>query len=133
MSTKKTHTKSGGGGAKSAGSRSLKAPKKNLKLPKKTSATPAQKSPAAFSLPATSDITTVADIHKHTLKISKSHSALTVDAAAVQKITAPCVQVLVAASVAFKGQNFRIQNPSPAVEEAFTLLGLAKQLKEWRL
>ncbi len=132
MSTKKTHTKSGGGSAKSTGSRSLKSPKKNLKLPKKTPSTPTPKSPAAFSLPATSDITTVVDIHKQILKISTSHTAIAINAAAVQKITAPCVQVLVAASGTFQNQNFRIQNPSPVVEEAFALLGLAKQLKEWR-
>jgi len=60
-----------------------------------------------------------------------SGTGMTIDGSAVQRISSPCLQVLVAGAAAFAkagGPSMTIANPSAALLETVTLLGLKDAL-----
>ena len=83
------------------------------------------------SLPAVADL-----LQADTLKMQLEHglasgSEMTIDASAVQRISSPFLQVLVAGVVAFAkagGPSLTISNPSAAFLETVSTLGLKDTL-----
>ncbi len=59
---------------------------------------------------------------------------LVLDASRVERLTTPCIQVLLAAGHAAEKENahFKLQNPSQALTASLTDLGLGAELKRWR-
>ncbi|GLQ06964.1 STAS domain-containing protein [Sneathiella chinensis] len=58
-----------------------------------------------------------------------------VDAATVETLTTPCLQVLLSLdkSLTEDGRTLILTNPTPAVTQAFDDLGLEEVLKKWSL
>lgn len=84
-----------------------------------------------ISLPAVADLTQAAALKEQLERGLMSGSGIVVDAAAVQRISSPCLQVLVAAAAAFEktgGQSFTIADPSAALLETVSMLGLKDAL-----
>ena len=59
---------------------------------------------------------------------------LLLDASDVERVSTPCVEVLVSAykTCADSGQSFHISNSSQVLVDAFEALGLDEQFKGWR-
>ncbi len=68
------------------------------------------------------------------LELLNSDGNLEISADDVERVSTPCIEVLVAASAAFgeTGRGFHIRNPSDAFCDAFGALGLAHRLEMWR-
>lgn len=87
----------------------------------------------AFTLPSSITIETIETLLGDLNKLSLSGNGLTVDAAQVEIITTPGVQVMLALGKSFAhlGGKLTISQPSSAFTQAFTALGLGVQLTEW--
>jgi len=59
---------------------------------------------------------------------------LVIDGSDVERVSTPCIEVLVAASSAFGegGRNFVLDQPSPPLCDALEALGLADRIELWR-
>jgi anti-anti-sigma regulatory factor len=85
-----------------------------------------------LTLSAVSDL-----VQAGSLKASIEHGlgagrGLRIDASSVQRISSPCLQVLIAGVAAFAtkgGPSLMIENPSAPFLEAATVLGLAEALR----
>jgi chemotaxis protein CheX len=83
-------------------------------------------------LPAVADLTEAGPLKQNLEKALASGTGLTVDASAVQRISSPCLQVLVAGVAAFAkagGAALSISNPSEAFRETASVLGLMNALE----
>jgi anti-anti-sigma regulatory factor len=83
-------------------------------------------------LPAVADLTEAGPLKQRLEQALASGSGLTVDASAVQRISSPCLQVLVAGMAAFAkagGASLSISNPSEAFRETASVLGLMNALE----
>ncbi|NIJ47824.1 STAS domain-containing protein [Rhizomicrobium electricum] len=83
-------------------------------------------------LPAVADLTEAGPLKQRLEQALGSGIGLTVDASAVQRISSPCLQVLVAGMTAFAkagGAALSISNPSEAFRETATVLGLMNALE----
>jgi chemotaxis protein CheX len=84
------------------------------------------------TLPAVADLTEAGPLKQHLEKALASGNGLTVDASAVQRVSSPCLQVLVAGVTAFAnagGASLSISNPSEAFRETASVLGLMNALE----
>jgi chemotaxis protein CheX len=61
--------------------------------------------------------------------INSKKKVISVDASQVQRVTTPCIQVLVAADsyAASKKKEFRLLQPSPYLQQALADMGLATE------
>jgi chemotaxis protein CheX len=86
----------------------------------------------AFALPAILDITKAQELRGHMVD-RLNGGAVLVDASAVDRVSTPCIQVLLAAarSVELAGTSFRIDNASAALRAALADLGLQAEFKNW--
>ena len=60
---------------------------------------------------------------------------LAVDAASIERMSTPCIQVLIAAATAMKDTDtaFTLMSPSDAFIDSFNELGLFPVLKQWNI
>ena len=60
---------------------------------------------------------------------------LIIEAGSVERLTTPCIQVLLAAAEALKeaGISFTLSKPSEAFVDSFNELGLFPALKQWNI
>jgi chemotaxis protein CheX len=86
----------------------------------------------AFALPAILDITKAQELRGHMVD-RLNGSAVLLDASAVDRVSTPCIQVLLAAaqSAELAGTSFRIANASAALWAALADLGLQAEFKNW--
>jgi len=52
----------------------------------------------------------------------------------VERVSTPCIEILVAAAAAFNdgGRGFELQSPSPSLCDSFEAVGLADRIELWR-
>jgi anti-anti-sigma regulatory factor len=86
----------------------------------------------AFALPAILDITKAQELRGHMVD-RLNVGPLVVDASAVDRVSTPCIQVLLAAarSADGAGTSFRIADASEALRAALVDLGLQTVFKHW--
>ena len=93
---------------------------------------PSNKERPLVSLPPIANLTAAADIKQSLVDALDSGKGVEIDASAVQNITSPCWQVLVAAAKSFgesaTAMPFHVTKASPAFIEAATTLGIAQVL-----
>lgn len=85
-----------------------------------------------LSLPAVVDLLQAGAIKAQLERALANGGGVTVDASAVQRISSPCLQVLVAGANAFAkagGPSMTIASPSPAFLETVSTLGLTEALR----
>jgi anti-anti-sigma regulatory factor len=83
-------------------------------------------------LPAVADLTEAGPLKQRFEQALTNGNGLTVDASAVQRISSPCLQVLVAGVAAFAkagGAELAICDPSEAFKETASTLGLMNALR----
>lgn len=111
--------------------------KKNIKKPvkKATRKTARKKSTGAFKLGASLDIShaerVCAEMRKY---ISKAKGKIILDASEVERITTPCIQILLSVAHLSKrdGLSFKVSSPTDVFCTAMEDIGLSDELKEWR-
>lgn len=84
-----------------------------------------------LSLPAVADLVEAGPLKARLEQALATGAVLTVDASAVQRISSPCLQVLVAGVVSFAkagGPSLVIEEPSEAFSETVSTLGLMDAL-----
>lgn len=78
------------------------------------------------------DISKAADLRDLLADALAKHQAISIDASAVERITSPCVQVLLSTAMLLEKNSLPFYlNPSEAMQEAFSLLGLSTTLEQW--
>jgi chemotaxis protein CheX len=85
-----------------------------------------------ITLPAVADLVEAGPLKAQIEQHLVAGSGLQLDASAVQRISSPCLQVLVAGVTAFSkagGPSLVIAEPSPAFLETATALGLGEALR----
>ncbi|HXZ67698.1 MAG TPA: STAS domain-containing protein [Alphaproteobacteria bacterium] len=84
------------------------------------------------SLPPIANLTAAADLKQSLVDALDSGKGVEIDASAVQNITSPCWQILVAAAKSFgeaaTAMPFKVTKPSPAFVEAAGILGITQIL-----
>jgi anti-anti-sigma regulatory factor len=87
----------------------------------------------ALTLSPVVDILAAPDLHAALLKALERGRTIAIDAAPVERISTPAIQVLLAAAKAAEAAKlkFRVTNPSPALVSAFADLGLKPTLDQW--
>lgn len=83
-------------------------------------------------LPAVADLTESGPLKEKLLQALTAGTSVTVDASAVQRLSSPCLQVLVAGKQSFAkagGALMAITDPSEAFRETVSVLGLLDALE----
>ncbi len=96
-----------------------------------------EKSDAAMGevkLPSEMDLLSAEGLRDTLLNVLNEDKGLLIDASDVERVSTPCIEVLVAAqkSCAEAGYDFKISNSSQILVEAFSALGLDEYFKGWR-
>jgi chemotaxis protein CheX len=88
---------------------------------------------AILRLPSISDLTVAADLRQRLIEQSEEHRHLVIDAQDVERITTPCIQVLLSADRTFAGRQepLSLSNPSQATRSAFAELGMQSLFEKW--
>ena len=88
---------------------------------------------SVIKLGSVMDLSMAAALKSDILEVIDAANGMGVDAAEVESLTTPCVQVLVAAGLAMeqRDQDFFIDNATPAVRAAFVDLGLGSNFERW--
>src|SRR5262249_3830565 len=91
---------------------------------------PSNSERSQVSLPPIANLTAAADLKHSLVDVFHSRKGVEIEASAVQNITSPCWQVLVAAAKSFgaASMSYSVVNPSPAFVEAAGILGIAQLL-----
>lgn len=86
----------------------------------------------SVSLPSHAAMDGVSELWQAIMEAADGPVTLNVQADSVERMTTPYVQLLIATgrSLGASGGALRLQQPSSAVEEAFTTLGLSENFKE---
>ncbi|MBF0335411.1 MAG: STAS domain-containing protein [Alphaproteobacteria bacterium] len=89
--------------------------------------------PTPFPLPAILDPVAAAPLADGLRAALGAGDGLTIDASAVERLSTPAAQVLLAAARSCEQADrpFRVRRPAAAFTAALTDLGLASSLKEW--
>ncbi|MFC3050818.1 STAS domain-containing protein [Kordiimonas pumila] len=89
----------------------------------------------SFSLPQVLDLLAAQGLKDKLLEFFDLEGDLLIEGSDVERISTPCIEVLVAAQKAFKNAEraFQIKNPSEYLSEAFETLGLGTDLDQWRI
>jgi anti-anti-sigma regulatory factor len=87
-----------------------------------------------FTLPAILDFASVQPLKEALCAAVAKNANLCLIGTKVQRVTTPAVQALLSAAktAAIEGGQMRIARPSPALEQAFTDLGLKHEFDAWR-
>jgi chemotaxis protein CheX len=88
---------------------------------------------AVLPLEASLDLVAAMRLREQTSEAIARSTSVVIDASAVERITTPCVQVLVAAArtAAAEGRTFTVGGASGAFEAAFLDLGLGELYQTW--
>lgn len=84
------------------------------------------------TLPPVADLTEAGPLKERLLQALAAGTSVTVDASAVQRVSSPCLQVLVAGTQSFAkagGTSLTIADPSEAFRETVSVLGLTDALE----
>ena len=83
---------------------------------------------ALFVLPSSLDLVAAGPLCRQLQERLLSGASLLLDASGVDRVSTPCLQVLVSArqSAEARGMRFELRDPSPRLIEAFTDLGLRR-------
>ncbi len=96
--------------------------------------TPAQysKESDAFVLPAVLDISAAEKLLEKFRELN-TDTKIILDASKVQRITTPCIQIILSAHKTIKNKNgsLEIKNASDACKDAFYDIGLADEFNGW--
>ncbi|MCP5361818.1 MAG: STAS domain-containing protein [Hyphomicrobiales bacterium] len=86
-----------------------------------------------FVLPASMDITYVSRLHDEMCKRVDVDGDVELDAEGVERLTTPCVQVLLslAKTLEGRGKSLKITAASEAFSAAMYDLGLCTQMEQW--
>lgn len=87
--------------------------------------------PVSISLPPVLDVAAAANLKRELLEVLASGNSVNIDAAAVQRITTPCLQVLAAAARSIAqagGGRMRLHSVRTGLTETINMLGLAEIL-----
>jgi len=87
-----------------------------------------------YALPQALDLLAAQSLKEKLLELFDQEGDLVIDGSNVERITTPCVEVLVAANSAYSQveRAFQIDNPSEYLTEAFVTLGLGNDFEQWR-
>jgi chemotaxis protein CheX len=119
------------------------AKKKAVKKVAKRSSAPAKsvarsaspKVASGFALREILDISYAEKFKNEVMEVLEKHAekGVTLNASSVNRITTPCVQIIIALakSSEMAKVKFKISSPSEAFRKAFDDLGLSKQLLSW--
>ncbi len=93
----------------------------------------AEQAAATLTLPALLDMRQAAPLRDLLLTALAAEAPIRLDGAAVERLTTPCAQVLLAAAADASRRHlpFQLCNPSPALGAGFTALGLKTTLNDW--
>lgn len=88
-----------------------------------------------ITLPRVLDIPAAADLREAVLELAEPEMTITVQSDAVEQVTTPGIQVLmaVAAHVERKKARLAVASPSDALIDGFSDLGLFSQLMAWNV
>jgi anti-anti-sigma regulatory factor len=114
----------------SAGAQSAKV-LKNIKTNADSAVKSANAANFVYPLNEVMDISYASNFHGDMTKIfSKKFSAFVFDASKIQRLTTPCIQIIisVAKTCVDKNIEFSINNPSDLTQKVFNDLGLTSQL-----
>ena len=84
------------------------------------------------TLPAVADLTSARPLKEQLMQFFTAGASVTIDASEVQRLSSPCLQVLVAGKQSFAkagGASLVITNPSDAFRETVSVLGLMDALE----
>lgn len=84
------------------------------------------------TLPPVADLTEAGPLKDRFLQAIASGTSITLDASAVQRVSSPCLQVLIAGKQSFAktdGVTLTIADPSDAFRETVSVLGLLDALE----
>lgn len=97
-----------------------------------TAETPPEQQSGPYCLPQTLDLTQARSLREIMMTLLPS-SAIVLDAGAVERMSTPCAQVLLAAGHAAEEANsrFQIVNASECFQAALDDLGLQSQFTNW--
>lgn len=87
-----------------------------------------------YDLPRELDLLAAESLKEKLLDFLHQDGDLVVDAAEVERISTPCIEVLFAAGTAFHNtdRKLQIENPSEYFNDALTALGLDDHFQRWR-
>lgn len=86
----------------------------------------------SVTLPPVADLTAAGPLKQSLLDGLAAGKSITIDASAVQRVSSPCLQVLVAGMQSFAkagGTSLVVANPSQAFRETVSVLGLLDALE----
>lgn len=88
---------------------------------------------AELELPSVLDMRAAEPLKTKLLEALALQQPLAIKADAVDRMSTPCIQVLIAAATAMQGTEmpFKLTGPSDAFIDAFNELGLFPVLKQW--
>ena len=86
-----------------------------------------------ITMPSSMDIMAAEEIKQLLLEAINNAANIVVDAAKVERLTTPCIQLLIAFDQELKNQNttFKITNASDAFINALEDVGLDEKYQEW--
>jgi len=87
-----------------------------------------------YTLPREMDLLAAEALKGVLVDMLDQDGGLALDASEVERVSTPCIEVLVAAEVAFgkSGQKFEMSAPSPPLCDALEALGLVDRIEKWR-
>ncbi|MEH6404579.1 MAG: STAS domain-containing protein [Sneathiella sp.] len=89
--------------------------------------------PIIIKLDPILDLNMAAALHSNFSKALDEERPISVDTADVEKITTPCLQIMISAGLSSEaaGNSFSFNDPSEALSNAFHDLGLHSFLNRW--
>ncbi len=111
-----------------------KAPKKSVgKSTKKNITAKANLEPAIIELPEIMDIVGAEEFLGQLKDMNNSGVDIVLDGNNIERLTTPCVQLMLSASVTAEsnGVSFIVKNPSDVMFEVFEDIGLSDRLAQW--
>lgn len=87
----------------------------------------------SYTLPREMDLLAAEGLKADLVKLLQDDGNLVIDGSSVERLSTPCVEILVAADAAFTEtqRTFEISNPSASLCEAMETLGLATNIEKW--
>jgi len=87
-----------------------------------------------YTLPREMDLLAAEALKEGLLNMLNLGGDLILDASEVERVSTPCIEVLIAAESAFdaSARGFKMPEPSTSLSEAFMALGLADRIEKWR-
>jgi chemotaxis protein CheX len=90
--------------------------------------------PQSFTLPREMDLLAAESLKTTLIGLLQQGGDCLLDGSRVERLSTPCIEVLVAAENAFSEtqHSFHVSDPSPGLRDALESLGLADRIEKWR-